>query len=285
MKYKKWRELSVDLKNINYKNIDFLKEENYMPAGNDVVEAKVKTNDKIENVFIKYERSNITDLENEKNALSILTNKIKEIPKVIEYGTYNGKAYLITEKLKGKKLSEIFSKKGINKGKYLLNYGEKLASIHKLEKEPFKISLKRKINDYPKDETKFDEYAKRVVEYLKLNEIKKDNNTFIHGDFHYGNVLFRYGKVSGILDFEYSGRGFKEQDIAWACILRPTGNFMDTKEDINYFLEGYKKIGSFDYEKFKWCYINASIHFYLMNMNNKEYQEKLKKLIDYMLNQ
>jgi len=78
---------------------------------------------------------------------------------------------------------------------------------------------------------------------------------------------------------EYSGLGFKEQDIAWACILRPGQKFMNTIDDINNFLEGYNTLGRFDYDKFKWCYINGSIHFYLMNNNNEEYKENIKKMI------
>ncbi len=43
-------------------------------------------------------------------------------------------------------------------------------------------------------------------------------------------------KISGVLDFEYSGKGFKEQDIAWALVLRPDQTFMDQYEDLKSFL-------------------------------------------------
>lgn len=56
---------------------------------------------------------------------------------------------------------------------------------------------------------------------------------------------------------------------------------MDNIDDINYFIKGYDN--DFDFNKFKWCYINSSIHFYLMNMHNEEYKFKIKNLINKMI--
>ena len=67
------------------------------------------------------------------------------------------------------------------------------------------------------------------MNFLKNNDFNKDFTTFIHGDFHYGNILWLDNCVNGVIDWEYSGVGFKEQDIAWALILRPGQKFMDKK--------------------------------------------------------
>ena len=56
-----------------------------------------------------------------------------------------------------------------------------------------------------------DEFLKPYLIYLQENNIQKDGSTFIHGDFHYANVLWKQNDISGVLDWEYSGRGFKEQ--------------------------------------------------------------------------
>lgn len=280
MKYNKWRELSINLFDIKFKNIKLIKEISYPPAGNDVVECLVKINSNIENVFIKYERSKVSNFYVESKNLNIINKYLKETPKVIEYGTYMDKKYIVLEKKNGKRLSEIFNKNN-NHEKYLYIYGNELSKIHKINGN-FNKALQRPINDYPNNYKEYDEYSNKIINYLKENQIQKDYNTFIHGDFHYGNVLFRYGKISGILDLEYSGMGFKEQDIAWACILRPNQKFMDNLNDIKYFINGYDN--EFDFNKFKWCYINGSIHFYLMNMNNNKYKLKLKNLINKMIN-
>ena len=276
MVYKKWRELSVNLFDIKFKKIKLIKELNYPPAGNDVVECKVINNKKEENVFIKFERSKVSNFYTEYKNLNIINKYLEETPKVIEYGLYNGKKYIVLEKKNGKRLSEIFKSK-VDKEKYLYTYGNMLSKIHNI-KGKFNKALQRPINDYPKGYKKYDSYSNKIITWLKDNDIEKNYNTFIHGDFHYGNVLFRYKKISGILDLEYSGMGFKEQDIAWALILRPGQKFMDNLNDIKYFLKGYGI--SYDFNKLKWCYINGSIHFYLMNLNNEEYKKKIKMLID-----
>lgn len=222
MKYKKWRDLTIDLSDIPFKKIKLLKELNYPPAGNDVVECLVDINGNKENVFIKYERSKVSDFYTEYKNLTITNEYLNESSKVIEYGIYNDKKYIVLEKKNGKRLSEIF-KNNTNHEKYLYAYGNMLSKIHNI-KGNFNKALQRPINDYPKDYKEYDEYSNKIINWLKENNIDKNYDTFIHGDFHYGNVLFRYGKVSGILDLEYSGMGFKEQDIAWALVLRPGQN-------------------------------------------------------------
>lgn len=74
--------------------------------------------------------------------------------------------------------------------------------------------------------------------------------------------------------------GFKEQDIAWALILRPSSNIMESNEDIEAFLEGYKTENTYEKDKLNWCLLNGYIHFYLMNKTNEKYKQKLKTLIN-----
>ena len=47
-------------------------------------------------------------------------------------------------------------------------------------------------------------------------------------------------KISVVIDFEYSGRGFKEKDIYWTLILRSGKNFMDNIEDKKILLKDIK---------------------------------------------
>lgn len=279
MIYKKYRELTIDLFSIQYKNIKLKKIISYPPAGNDVVEAIVDIKNKEENVYIKFERSKMANFETEYKHLKLLSD-INIFPKVIEFGSVNDKKYIILEKIEGNRLSDIFKQDKKDKEAYLKEYGKTLSQIHNIKNRGFDKAFQRPINEVPKNYKNSDEFSGKIIKYLEENKIEKDNKTFIHGDFHYANVLFKNQKVNGIIDLEYSGLGFKEQDIAWALILRPGQKFMDNIDDINLFLEGYRSKSDFEYDKFKWCYINGSIHFYLMNYENEEYKQKIRKLIE-----
>ena len=279
MIYKKYRELTIDLFSIQYKNIKLKKIISYPPAGNDVVEAIADIKNKEENVYIKFERSKMANFETEYKHLKLLDD-INIFPKVIEFGSVNGKNYIILEKIEGDRLSDIFKQDKKDKETYLKEYGKTLSQIHNIQNREFDKAFQRPINETPKNYKNSDEFSEKIIKYLEENKIEKDNKTFIHGDFHYANVLFKNKKVNGIIDLEYSGLGFKEQDIAWALILRPGQKFMDNIDDINLFLEGYRSKSDFEYDKFKWCYINGSIHFYLMNYENEEYKQKIRNLIE-----
>lgn len=279
MIYKKYRELTIDLFSIQYKNIKLKKIISYPPAGNDVVEAIADIKNKEENVYIKFERSKMANFETEYKHLKLLSD-INIFPKVIEFGSVNDKKYIILEKIEGDRLSDIFKQDRKDKETYLKEYGKTLSQIHNIQNRGFDKAFQRPINEVPKNYKNSDEFSGKIIKYLEENKIKKDNETFIHGDFHYANVLFKKQKVNGIIDLEYSGLGFKEQDIAWALILRPGQKFMDNIDDINLFLEGYRSKSNFEYDKFKWCYINGSIHFYLMNYENEEYKQKIRNLIE-----
>lgn len=282
--YLKWRNVEIEPDIIKYKKIKLIKVLKYLPAGNDVFECLCFYKKRYCKLIIKIERSKMADFESEIYIINILKRlfNIRKVPNIIETGIVNNKKYIVLSKIKGKKLSELFKgdKESNYKYDYLFKYGEELSKVHLLNIPNCKISKKRIINDIPSESNyKFDDDIKKYISYLENNKFKKDDNTFIHGDFHYANVLWLNEKVNGIIDFEYSGMGFKEQDIAWACTLRPDQSFMDNVNDIKVFLEGYRQNNIFDYEKFKWCYINASCHFYLMNINNKLYCDKILNLL------
>lgn len=214
----------------------------------------------------------------------LTTNKYyKKLPSIIEDGYIDDVKYVVLDRVEGNRLSDILlelENKEL-KENYLKAYGKELAIIHQIPSKLFNEARQRKINDYPSIEKKenFDETILLYYDYLVNNKPTINFNTFIHGDFHYGNIMWEDEKITGVLDWEYSGKGFKEQDIAWACILRSTQHFMDNIDDIKTFLQGYKKIDTFDKENLKWCLINGYCHFYLMNRENEEYKNKLRKLL------
>lgn len=255
-----------------------------MPAGNDVTECICFFNGQKKHVFIKTERSKMAFFENEIMVLKQLKNNnlYNKIPELLEHGYINNKKYIVLSKTDGKRLSEILIDDDEKKKKrYLMKYGFELSLIHKIDCSYFNEAKQRIINDIPSknDYKVMDDFILNCISYLtrKRPQIKK--NTFIHGDFHYANVLWKNGRINGVLDFEYTGYGFKEQDIAWSLVLRPSQKFMDNINDIKYFLNGYKQNGEYNKDNLKWCLINCYCHFYLMNQENHEYVNKIKKLI------
>lgn len=281
----KWRESLIDVSKLPLKSVDSFSIVSYPPAGNDVFECMGVKNNKIIYFFIKSERSKFANFETEADIIMKLKN-ILPIPELIEKGIFQGHNYLVLKKMPGNKLSYLINEKIItNKEEYFFEYGKTLSKIHSLSVESEK-AMQRIINDYPTKETygDFNKWEEKVIDYLK-NNCPKDikYNTFIHGDFHYANILWLDNKISAILDWEYAGLGFKEQDIAWSLILRPNQRFLDNKEDVISFLKGYKEYGNYNPNYLKWCYINGCMHFYLMNKKNSdlEYLEKLKQIINY----
>ena len=283
--YEKWREFKTNPEDINFKRVKILKQVSFPHCGNDVVECECEIdNSSSDNVFIKIERSSRAAFEIEAKNLKILqtNNYYSKIPKIIEEGNVNGNKYLVLTKILGERLSDIFLKtKDKIKIEYLVKYGQELAKIHNIEANLFPKARQRSINDYPNvlKYKEFDSAISPYINYLINNKPDINFDTFIHGDFHYGNILWKNKEIVGVLDWEYGGRGFKEQDIAWACILRLTQKFMDDLDDIINFLDGYKQLGTYEEKKLKWCLINGYCHFYLIHNKNKEYQEKLLKLL------
>lgn len=285
MKYKKWRELSLDPFKIPFTNFKLIKILNYLPAGNDVIECLCDFNGQNKKVFIKIERSKMADFTSELQTITTLTKEgyYSKTPQIIESGIYENKKYIVLSKITGLRLSKILSKaeNTSKKKEYLEKYGHELALLHTIPKDHFKDAKQRIINYIPKLEhyQSFDDFINFYIEYLKKEEPSLEFNSFIHGDFHYANILWRKEQISGVLDYEYSGYGLKEQDIAWALVLRPGQKFMNNIEDIKSFLTGYNQLGTYDNKKLKWCLINAYCHFYLMNKDNKEYLKTLKSLL------
>ena len=276
MKYKKFRDLKVNIFDLKFNNFVVDKIINYMPAGNDVVEIKTTENN---NYFIKIERSKVADFKAEYENI----NKIKRLgyskaPDIIGFIDKRDLKVLVLNKIHGKRLNEVINDQ--NKETYLFKLGKELATIHGLNVENFNIAKQRVINEIPYDGLygKTDDVSQEYINYLQENNYKKEFNTFIHGDFHYANILWNTEDIEGVLDWEYSGKGHKEQDIAWALTPRLNQKFLNNIEDIKVFLKGYKSISNYDNKKLNWCLINSCMHFYLMN-NDKSYQETLIKLM------
>ena len=296
----KWRDAFVDPFKINFKHLVIHDIYNYPYAGNDVMECRGTFKGEPLEFFLKIEGNKMAAFDAEVETLQRLdellsgagTRNVTElkIPRVLEFGVQDGVKFIAITKMEGHRLSVILNNLPHRSIDYMRSYGRKLAEIHSLPVRTV-IAKQRAINDCPLvEELELTEWERSVVALLAEKKPAITFDTFIHGDFHYANVLWKDREISGILDWEYSGRGFREQDIAWAVVLRPSQLFLDTREEVDAFLAGYREVGSYNAEKLRWCLLNGYTHFYLIgrsseegDANKAEYCSKMTRFIDELM--
>ena len=161
--------------------------------------------------------------------------------------------------------------------KYMYEFGKMLAIIHK-ESGNFLEAPKRRFHNIPDEEYFNDLKLHNVYEYLINNKPNTVNKCFIHGDFHYANILWNEYKISAILDFELSGIGNKEFDIAWSLILRPEQKFMKTQTELDEFLHGYYSENKCNKEFIKYYMILIYSHF--ISLGNDKYKEYVRNWLN-----
>ncbi len=267
----KWRD-TVDPFSLPYKNFKLTNVLGYPHAGNDVFYAIGLYNQKQVKVFIKVNRQRGANVKNE--ILTLQRLNFPFTPQIIDYD--EEMTFRVSLALDGEKLSTILGEnKNLESMQYMAKYGEMLATIHNV-KGDFAPVCDRRFFHIPNIEVLRQEGFERIYNYLCENKPKDNDICFCHGDFHYANVLWQNQKISGILDFELSGMGIKEFDIAWALILRPGQRFLRTQTEINEFLKGYSKKTTFNLDKVKYYMAQIYLYFYFSNENNEEYTGYIK---------
>ena len=234
----KWRD-TEDPYSLPYKNFSLLEVIGYPHAGNDVFQVKGIYNQQEVEAYIKVARQLGADIENEINTISAINCKLA--PSIIDYDEEK-KHFCVSLAKQGDRLSTIvgdnFNYVSLD---YLYEYGQTLAKLHETG-GTFPEVKDRRFFHIPEKQYFSELNIEFVYEYLISNQPQIINKCFCHGDFHYANILWQEKHISAILDFELSGWGNKEFDIAWALILRPGQKFMNTDKEILLFRDGYKQI-------------------------------------------
>jgi len=254
----KWRE-TIDPFTLNFKNFILKEILGYPHAGNDVFYTKGIYNNKEIYAFIKVNRQKGADVKNEIEVLNKL--HIENIPQIIDYD--QKMTYRVSIALKGERLSTILGdNSNLESLEYLEKYGRKLGEIH-LVVGDFRSVKDRRFFHIP-SMTYFEENNLdiKIYKYLNNNKPELINYCFCHGDFHYANILWENKNISGILDFELSGIGNKEFDIAWAIILRQGQKFLKTDVEIEKFLNGYNSVNHCNFNYVKYYMILIYVWFY-----------------------
>lgn len=241
---KKWRE-TADPFLLPYHNFTLTEVIGYPHAGNDVFQAVGIYQNRTVEVFIKVARQNGADLQREADTLTKLNRA--ELPTVIDQD-FGEPSFLVTLAKEGERLSALYAADPqLPLSDYLYEYGQALARLHQTEGQ-FEAVKDRSYFHIPPHERSEKQGLTFVHDYLTAHVPNQIHTCFCHGDFHYANILWQNGHISAILDFELSGIGNREFDIAWAVILRPGQQFLRSQAELDRFLEGYGSVGTFDAE-------------------------------------
>lgn len=211
-----------------------------------------------------------------KHEYEILANtalKDLQIPEAVEFGLHEGHEYLVLEMLPGKRLSFMQDEYQSDSRGYCRKFGRNLARIHSLKIEA-PAEKARKYHSPP--EAGSGGYITEVNAWLRDCVPERKENGFVHGDHHYANLLWENGDISAILDWELSGRGNREFDLAWAVFLRPGQKFFDSREEEDLILTGYSDFltsSMADYEYFK---VQVMAHFHTFINDDAAYRKWLE---------
>ena len=245
----------------------------YPHAGNDVFHAAGVHDLRSCNAYIKVERQTGADVKNEIAVLRSLP--YDKMPRLLDW-SLEAPVFDVTEERPGRRLSAILQDAPPGASlRYMAPYGAELARIHGLDMawEPVKH---RRFFDRPGPEHIRRYGLEDLAALLDSCPPGGESRCFVHGDFHYANVLWQDGAVSAVLDWELAGAGVREFDMAWAVLLRPGQRFLDTPEEIEAFLAGYGARQSFSRRAFAHYYIRAALWF--AALGDGDYRRRLASL-------
>lgn len=272
---KKWRE-TIDPFSIEYKNFILKKVKGYPHARNDVFYVSIVRDDLEEGAFIKVGRDDIHDIVREIEIINSLDFDF--LPEVIEY-SIKSPPYIVTREVKANRLSYILKDNPDEKSYYYLDdYARNLNLFHRV-KGNYPDVKDRKFFHIAEDEY-FEKYKiLDFKDYLISNKSISEDKVFVHGDCHYANILWEDRKIKAILDYELSGMGIKEFDMAWAIFLRPGQLFFNTKDEVEYFLKCYAKYGSYNRASFDYYFVLIASHFY--SMGDEDYRKNVRAIMPF----
>lgn len=219
--------------------------------------------------YLKVNKNPPSGLTNERNVLEALTSTSIPAPRVLWYGG-GEKEMLALEAIKGFLLWDCIDpkRKGYDRQKvlpYLNTYGGSLAELHNL---PLKWAPQKRPRLYHLigEQDLNDNRFASLVSWLRNNEPSQKTKVFVHGDYNTASVIFDHDEISGIIDWEFAGSGWKEYDLAW--ILRARLDFLNTDAERRAILDGYRQLSTYDEETLRWCEVLNYLHFAYWDRND-----------------
>jgi len=233
--------------------------------------------------YIKASKQPKLSLDNENSTLTKLKSTRIPIPNVIWYGGLENDT-LIVEAMRGHMIWDYIDPRRnlYSKDKallYLTAYGHCLAQIHCLD-ITWPPQKRSRLHGFIGEENVDDERFRRLVSWITSNNGISPGQVFVHGDFNTASVLFHKDSISGVIDWEFAGSGWREYDLAWA--LRARLHFLNTKAERQAILNGYKLCTTYNTAALQWCEVLNYLHFaYWSKENELEYMMfALERAID-----
>ena len=137
-------------------------------------------------------------------------------------------------------------------------YGECLAQIHSLNLN-WPLQKRPRLYGLIGEEAVQNDGFVYLVAWIEANRPIVFDEVFAHGDYNTASVLFKEDSVSGVIDWEFAGMGWREYDLAWA--LRSRTVFLNTPEEREAILNGYRSHASFEGHVLRWCEVLNYLHF------------------------
>lgn len=262
---KKWRD-TCDLFALPFHTFRPTEIMGYPHAGNDVFHVRGIYEGREIAAYVKAARQEGAAIRNEVAILRQLD--LPCVPGVIDAG-FDSVPFVVTEEMPGRRLSVIVEESNACPLSYMEEYGEMLGYIHTLKPDAAPVS-DRKFFHLPPDET----LEKTELSFLRAYFADRPvggTTVFCHGDFHYANILWKEHHISGVLDFELSGYGDRDFDIAWALILRPGQKFLKTREERERFLKGYRRYGGYNAHAVQYYMAQIYVWFLQFSGNDTAY--------------
>ncbi len=269
----KWKE-TVDPFSIRFNNFKLIEVLGYPHARNDVFYCKGLLENKEVFCFVKYASKLESNVSKEIEMVKALDFDF--LPTILDCD--NDGKWIVTKEIDGERLSYILNSTDDKSVDYMFEYGKTLAEIHKQNIKCQDVAH-RKFFDIPTLEYLQEQNLESTMDFLIKNKPQTVNKCFCHGDFHYANILWKNKKIVGVLDWELSGIGNKEFDIAWAIINRPGQKFLKTKKEVNLFLKGYTSVSTCNYDYVYYYMVLIYCHFISVDKNDLKYQDYVKKWI------
>lgn len=254
----KWRN-TVDPFSLDYHTFRLTEVLGYPAARNDVFHVRGVYNGEEITAYVKAARAKDANIENELKLLQQLP--LRPIPQVLDY-SLSPLPFSVTSAMPGLRLSVIVGENENHASlEYMEAYGEALARIHQLTPAAGSVPDRKFMHTPP--EALLEKLNLSAYKKFFAQPVKPGVSVFCHGDFHYANILWQDQQISGILDFELSGYGDRDFDIAWAIFRRHGQKFMNTDAEMQHFLRGYARYGTYHFDSI--VYYMAQNYVYFMD--------------------
>ena len=226
--------------------------------------------------YLKISDRGVESLANERAILERIGATQIPVPAVVTFGG-PPKQFLFLSSVPGKTLWDLVDprKSDYRKDTVTRNlqaYGEMLGRIHALAID-WSDQQRTWLEDLIVDEGGSDPRSQALVAWLVANRPVRIQRTFVHGDFNTANVLIHRGAISGVLDWEFAGTGWKEYEIAWA--LRARVHFLNSIAERDAILSGYARYGHFEPTQLRWCEVLNYVQF-----SAEKLVERMRKDVD-----